>query len=83
MRTRGHPGFDRLNAMTEARSIPVIDQYDYILRQGAKFEDAHWASNGHWNAAGHQWAAEALFEYLKRNQAVCAEPFPPREVREG
>ena len=23
------------------------------------------------NAAGHRWAAEALFEYLKRNQAIC------------
>ena len=32
MGTRGDPYFDRLNAMAEARGIPVIDQYDYILR---------------------------------------------------
>ena len=24
-----------------------------------------------WNAAGHQWAAEALLEYLKQNQEIC------------
>ncbi len=72
MRTRGHPLFDRLSAMAGARGIPVIDQYDYILRQGARFQDARWAHDSHWNAAGHQWAAEALLEYLKRNQTVCA-----------
>ncbi len=71
MWTRGSPIFDRLNALAETRGIPVIDQYDYILRQGAKFQDTTWAHNSHWNAAGHQWAAEALLEYLKRNQTVC------------
>ncbi len=79
MRTRGHPLFDRLSALAETRGIPVIDQYDYILRQGARPEDAHWAHDGHWNAVGHQWAAEALLEYLKRNQGVCAQPSPPRQ----
>ncbi len=71
MWTRGSPIFDRLNALAETRGIPVIDQYDYILRQGARFEDARWPNDGHWSAAGHQYAAEALLEYLKRNQTVC------------
>ncbi len=79
MKTRGYPIFDRLTALAETRGIPVIDQYDYILRQGARPEDARWAHDGHWNAAGHQWAAEALLEYLKRNQGVCAQPSPPRQ----
>ena len=69
--TRGDLGFDRLAALAEPRGIPVIDQYDYITRQGAEARDAQWAHDGHWNAAGHRWAAEALFEYLKRNQAIC------------
>ena len=69
--TRGAPGFDRLTALAEPRGIPVIDQYDYILRQGAEPRDATWAHDGHWNAAGHQWAAEALLEYLKANQEIC------------
>ena len=74
MGTRGHPAFDRLHAMAEARGIPVIDQYDYILRQGAEPEDAQWAHDSHWNPAGHQWAAEVLLDYLKRNRDVCDGP---------
>ncbi len=72
MGTRGHPAFERMKTMAEARGIPVIDQYDYILRQGADPEDARWAHDDHWNADGHRWAAEALLEYLQRNPAVCA-----------
>ena len=70
--TRGALGFDRLTALAEPRGIPIIDYNDYVLRQGAKpWRDATWAHDGHWNAAGHQWAAEALLEYLKRNQELC------------
>ena len=72
MGTRGHLGFDRLAALAESRGIPVINQHDYITRQGAvPWKDATWAHDGHWNAAGHRWAAEALLEYLKENQATC------------
>ena len=71
MGTRGHLGFDRLAALAESRGIPIIDQHDYITRQGAEPRDARWEHDGHWNAAGHRWAAEALLEYLKENQAIC------------
>ena len=60
-----------MNAMAEARDIPIISQYDYIVGRGNTVADAHWAHDAHWNPAGHQWAAEALLEYLKQNQAVC------------
>ena len=73
MKVFGNALFDLMNEMAEARGIPVIDQYDYIRRQGADPEDAHWPHDGHWNAAGHQWAAEALLEYLKQNPEVCAQ----------
>ena len=71
MGTRGDLGFDRLAALAESRGIPVINQYDYITRQGARPRDARWEHDGHWNTAGHRWAAEALLEYLKQNQEIC------------
>ena len=72
--TMGTPGdltFDRMAALAEPRGIPVIDFNDYVLRQGAEPRDARWEHDDHWNAAGHRWAAEALLEYLKENQAIC------------
>ena len=61
----------RLSAMAGRLSIPVIDQGAYILRQGAAVEDAQWPHDGHWNAAGHRWAAEALLEHLERRLEIC------------
>ena len=63
--------FARMNEMAAERRIPVIDQADFIYRQGAELRDAGWAHNDHWSPAGHRWAAEALLEYLKQNQWVC------------
>lgn len=40
---------DVLSTLAEAGGIPVIDQYDYILRQGGKIEEAHWVHDWHWN----------------------------------
>ena len=71
MRTRGDPRFERMAALAEPRGIPIIDQYDHMLRQGAERRDAQWQHDSHWNAAGHRWAAEAVLEWLKRNQDVC------------
>ena len=73
MGTSGDPQFDRLNAIAEARGIPVISEYDYIARQG--YDDALnkslFRSNFHWTPTGHQWAAEAVLEWLKENQDAC------------
>ena len=49
----------------------VISQHDYIVSVGGESREAHWAHDGHWNAAGHRWAAEAILEWLKRNPEVC------------
>ena len=65
------PLYDHMHALATARGIPVIDQSDYLRRQGASSSDVHWRRVSHWNAAGHQWAAEAVLEYLKQNPAVC------------
>ena len=77
MGTRGHGYFDHLSALAEARGISVIDQYDYIRRQGADPErDARWANDYHWNIQGHQMTAEALLEYLKENPEICTKKTP-------
>ncbi len=72
MGTRGDVQFDLLNALASARGIPVVDQEAHIVRQGGRVSDAHWAHDFHWNAAGHQWAAEALMEWLEQNPEACA-----------
>ena len=68
---RGERMFDRLRAIADERGIPVIDQYDYIIRKGGRIEDAHWTHDEHWNVTGHRWAAEALFEYLEQHPETC------------
>ena len=62
--------------MAAASGIPIIDQADYILRQGAELEDAQWRHDNHRNATGHRWAAEVLLEWLKDNEDVCDGPRP-------
>ena len=69
--TRGDVLFDHLRSLAAARNIPVIDQYGYIRRQGGLVREAHWAHDYHWNEQGHQWAAESLLEYIRKNQGVC------------
>ena len=71
MGARGNLPFDRMNALAKERGIPVIDQADYIRRQGGRIPDAHWKHDRHWNATGHQWAAKALLKYLKENPHIC------------
>ena len=60
-----------LNEIAGRLGIPVINQHDYIIRQGSRTEDAGFAHEWHWSATGHRWAAEALLEYLKQNQEIC------------
>ena len=71
MGRQGYPQFERISAIAEARGIPVISQYDYILRQGYDAQDARLYGDIHWDATGHQWAAEAVLEWLKANQEIC------------
>ena len=63
--------FEQLSVMAEERGIPVIGQHDHISRRGGSYKDARWTHDYHWNPTGHQWAAEALLEYLKQNEDVC------------
>ncbi len=71
LKNPGTPLFERMSEMAATLGIPVIDQADYILRQSARLTDAHWPHDGHWSPAGHQWAAEALLEYIEQRPEVC------------
>ena len=68
---QGTPLFDQMKNMAEALDIPIIDQRDYIVRQGKRVEEAIWPHDQHWNPTGHRWAAEALLEYLKEHPHIC------------
>ena len=63
--------FERLAPMVEALGIPLVDQYDYIVRRGGDPRDASWRQDRHWNPQGHQWAAEAMLERLERHPGAC------------
>ena len=69
----GDHGWERLRQLAEAERIPLISQADYIRAGGGRIEDAHWANDAHWNAAGHRWAAEAILAWLKRHPRVCGD----------
>ena len=60
-----------LNTLAAARRIPVVSQWEYIVRRGGALSDAQWPKDWHWSPQGHQWAAEALIEWLGANPAVC------------
>ena len=60
-----------VEALAEARGIPVVSQHDYIVRQGRKLKEGNFPFDGHWNPTGHQWAAEALLERLRQRPEVC------------
>lgn len=71
MGTRGAPQFERMRAIAEAHGIPIISDWTYNISQRRGAWDGHLDFDGHWNATGHQWVAEALLEWLKANQDVC------------
>ena len=71
MGTRGDPQFERLNAIAEPLGIPVISQYDYVVREGHDYRDYRWRADAHWNVTGHQRTAEVVLEWLKANREVC------------
>lgn len=74
MRLLNHNGsnrsFETLKAMAEKLSIPLIDQYDYIVANGGNPIDSQFKYDRHWSKQGHKWAADAVLNFIKDSR-VC------------
>lgn len=66
------PQVERLRAILDPMGIPYVDQSDFIRAAGGRREEAYFAHDGHWNATGHRWAAEAVLAHIVAEPAPCA-----------
>ena len=63
---------DRAGALRSAAGdIPIVAFHDYMVARGRTSKDRRWDHDYHWNPDGHRWAAQAVLEYLRTNQAIC------------
>ena len=72
MRAKNDRLHNHLEGLARSRNIPIIDQYQYIVDAGHNIKDAHFPHDYHWSPMGHQWAAEALFNYLQKKPESCS-----------
>ena len=79
---KGDALFDRLIEVAGSLGIPVISQHDYIIRQGGRVEDARFLEDFHWSPKGHQWAAYAVWEYIRDEwDEECPSVEPDADVK--
>jgi hypothetical protein len=58
---------NRLKTLTSELDIPLLDLYPAWIARG-NITSGKFNFDGHWNATGHRWSAEAIFDYLKSNK---------------
>jgi hypothetical protein len=86
----------RLRQLAAQRGIPIVEFGGYPERRGVDPARTHWAHDFHWNALGHQLAAEAMVEALQEHpdwmdrsregdERKSNAPIPPSksEINEG
>ena len=77
----------RMSEMAAERGIPVIDQGDYIHRQGAELRDANWMHDAHWNPRANVGAvlgANGLaIRYPDGREENAGEPLHRRDTPRG
>jgi hypothetical protein len=61
----------RLRDITAQLGIPLLDQYQFILKQGGDPSAAGFRHDSHWSEKGHAWAAEMVMQYLEQNVYIC------------
>ena len=68
----GREAVAAVRSLAEARGIPVLDQYEAILRAGGEPKEASISPRDlHWSRPGHRWAAEAVFARMWAGPGVC------------
>ena len=73
--------YELLRHTAESLGIQVVSQHDYIVGQGGRIEDAHWETDDHWTPAGHQWAADAIWEHIEKEwRGQCPQVDPLQDV---
>ena len=60
-----------LRGWADELGIPVINQHEWIANAGGRVGDASFPNDGHWTLQGHQWAAEAILDWLRRHPETC------------
>lgn len=64
------PFVDRLRSILSDLGIPYADQTEHFRKAGGTAAQAQFARDGHWNAQGHRWAAEAVLERIAPDCAI-------------
>jgi len=68
----GRLAFQRLQTLAADRGIDLVSQPGYITSIGHDVSEASFKYDIHWNAQGHRWAAEALWQYFQSHPGLCA-----------
>jgi hypothetical protein len=63
--------FERLRALTDRLNVDVLDQYAWLAERSEAPATVQFRHDGHWNARGHEVAAEMVVDYLARHGDAC------------
>ena len=66
-----------LRSIAGPLGLPVLDIAETLLREGVDFNAVRFPHEGHWNSAGHRFAARTVLDYLEGHPEVCDRPRPP------
>lgn len=59
----------KLKGITTKFQIPLLDLYPEFEKRGG-VEKTKWKKDSHWNEKGHEWAADALSQYILKNKII-------------
>jgi len=63
---------DQVARIGEANDIPIIDLGPSLQQAESTFQSTYFTFDGHWNARGHEVAAQSVFEWMQKTGALPA-----------